>query len=286
YSATHAHPAHIEIPPSASAPRKGSDDMSEALDSPIMHTPSSSRPPPAKGILKNAVRRPSGPLTGDERQGGSERNQDHLTWDEEMIALQEIEKQEEQRMKIDEPKTPFVRYDALNDVVLSGESFLSYVPKFDLEQDHPPRSPSTPRSSAPGTPSTTSSHPRRPSSSSSTSSRSTSFSLPNHPGIIRPGPRSTSPAVPAVPGPKPSAPQARSGELEAPISLGATHANTAANAGEVFTDSDEEDKSPEAIAHREAFKRMRKGHYANEADAIARAKALMEKEEESMNVDG
>ena len=44
-----------------------------------------------------------------------------LTWDEANIALTELEKEEESRMKIDEPKTPFVRYDAERDVVLGGE---------------------------------------------------------------------------------------------------------------------------------------------------------------------
>jgi len=56
-------------------------------------------------------------------------------------------------MKIDEPKTPYVRYDAENDRVLDGESALSPqsgavlttdVPEFDLRNEgttHSPRSP-------------------------------------------------------------------------------------------------------------------------------------------------
>jgi len=42
-----------------------------------------------------------------------------LTWDEANIAETEIGK--DSLMKIDEPKTPYVRYDAEQDLVLGGE---------------------------------------------------------------------------------------------------------------------------------------------------------------------
>lgn len=46
-----------------------------------------------------------------------------LTWDEANLAETEIGK--DSLMKIDEPKTPYVRYDAEKDLVLGGMSRLS-----------------------------------------------------------------------------------------------------------------------------------------------------------------
>jgi protein phosphatase inhibitor 2 len=57
--------------------------------------------------------------------------------------------------KIDEPKTPYVRYDAENDLVLGGElawapfqerKLTTDVPGFDLRAGQTPRSPITPAS--------------------------------------------------------------------------------------------------------------------------------------------
>jgi protein phosphatase inhibitor 2 len=63
------------------------------------------------------------------------------------------------------------------------------------------------------------------------------------------------------------------------MGLGATHANTAANAGEVFTDSEEE-RDPEAKARHQEFKGKRKEHYSREAAiAMRQARELMEKED-------
>jgi hypothetical protein len=45
-----------------------------------------------------------------------------LQWDEENIALTEIQK--DSLMKITEPKTPYVRYNALTDEVEGGPSIL------------------------------------------------------------------------------------------------------------------------------------------------------------------
>ena len=126
---------------------------------------SSTRPAPARGILKNPLRRPSymggeeAARTDEERQepqeGRARVNEQYvklslvialwvdpglvlmksgLTWDEANIALTEIQKDSlmsvqltrcrykaDENRKIDEPKTPYVRYDAENDLVLGGE---------------------------------------------------------------------------------------------------------------------------------------------------------------------
>jgi protein phosphatase inhibitor 2 len=63
------------------------------------------------------------------------------------------------------------------------------------------------------------------------------------------------------------------------MGLGATHANTAANAGEVFSDSEEE-KDEETKARHQEFKGKMKQHYSNEAAiAMRQARELMEREE-------
>jgi protein phosphatase inhibitor 2 len=63
------------------------------------------------------------------------------------------------------------------------------------------------------------------------------------------------------------------------MGLGATHANTAANAGEVFSDSEEE-RDPEAKARHQEFKGKMKQHYSKEAAiAMRQARELMEKED-------
>jgi protein phosphatase inhibitor 2 len=114
-----------------------------------------------KGILKNAP--PANP------------NQNtRLQWDEANIALTEIQK--DSLMKITEPKTPFVRYNAMTDEV---EGFSNdTIPNFSLDGKSPVSSPTSSEPQAiPG------SH-RRDSvelARSGSSSRSTSFSLPNLP---------------------------------------------------------------------------------------------------------
>jgi protein phosphatase inhibitor 2 len=63
------------------------------------------------------------------------------------------------------------------------------------------------------------------------------------------------------------------------MGLGATHANTAANAGEVFSDSEEEGDE-EAKARKREFKGKMKEHYSREAAiAMRQAKELMAREE-------
>ncbi|KAI9462061.1 hypothetical protein F5148DRAFT_1214450 [Russula earlei] len=120
--------------------------------------PSASKP---KGILKNAP-----PPPGAAAQ--------HLQWDEENIALTELQK--DSQMKITEPKTPYVRYNAeLDDV--EGD-----IPTFDLGRSSAPSPPpATPSPIEPPSPRRASfSAGKRPGrSSSGSSSRSTSFSLPS-----------------------------------------------------------------------------------------------------------
>jgi len=100
--------------------------------------------------------------------------QHSLQWDEENLALTELQK--DSQMKITEPKTPYVRYNAELDEV-EGD-----IPAFELGRSSAPTPP--PASPSPvGPPSprrasfSTGTRPGR--SSSGSSSRSTSFSIPS-----------------------------------------------------------------------------------------------------------
>jgi len=115
-----------------------------------------------KGILKNAPPAP-----------GAAAQQHSLQWDEANIALTELQK--DSQMKITEPKTPYVRYNAELDEV-EGD-----IPVIDLGAPAPSPPPASPSPIEPPSPRRASfSTGKRPGrSSSGSSSRSTSFSLPH-----------------------------------------------------------------------------------------------------------
>jgi len=159
-------------------------------------------------------------------------------------------------MKITEPKTPFVRYNAETDEVEG----MSDIPTFHL--DSRSRSPSNPSYSNPVSPILSSPPPieseqpaqsRRASfgnaavrptgSGSGSSSRSTSFNLPN-----------SSEAVSAVRG-------QGDGEMGEEVEFG-------------------EEMDEETAARHAAFVRARGRHYSNEAEAMKRAQQLMDEEDD------
>jgi len=199
--------------------------------------PRSASHPKPKGILKNAA--------------GSGNQPHNLQWDEENLALTEIQK--DSLMKITEPKTPFVRYNAETDEV-EGD-----IPNLDLSGRYSalssnPTSPTLTSSPFEGNASGPSS--RRASlcrsgsgsgrSASANSSRSTSFSLP----------------------------------MEAKGEITTDHRDP----GEEVEFEEEMDE--ETAAKHAAFVRARGRHYSNEAEAMKRAVKLMEEEDdtESANV--
>lgn len=70
------------------------------------------------------------------------------------------------------------------------------------------------------------------------------------------------------------------------MELGATAANTAANSGEVFSDSEEEMDEETKARHKE-FEKKRNSHYSKEAAfAMRKAKELLQKEEEEEEDEG
>ncbi|KAH9942564.1 hypothetical protein B0H21DRAFT_750952 [Amylocystis lapponica] len=197
-----------------------------------------------KGILKNA---PPNPGTA----------QHSLQWDEENLALTEAQK--DSQMKITEPKTPYVRYNAETDTVegdipsldLNGVNGRIASPDSSLRAQSPSNSSTgaTGGGSAPSSRRTSFSSAGRTSTpsgrpGSGSSSRSTSFNLPN--------------------------------EARDVIQLDGRQPGD-----EIEFD---EEMDEETAAKHAAFVRARGRHYSNEAEAMKMAKRLMDEEDEAESI--
>ncbi|KAG8863753.1 hypothetical protein FRB96_007590 [Tulasnella sp. 330] len=207
-----------------------------------------------------------------------------LQWDEENLRVTEIGK--DSLMKIDEPKTPYVRYNAETDTVEG----MTEIPPFSLEPTS--RTPSVPNSPLPPTgdlnSATVSTSPTAiseiaglvaaaPTAPSSGTQRRTSFS------------RSTS--RPGSGGGGMSRSSSRSTSFHLPVGESA-NVNTrdqSASPHHISTDAipvtpgeieEEEDMDPATAAKHAEFVRARGRHYSNEAEAMKRAQQLMADEEE------
>ncbi|PAV21245.1 phosphatase regulatory subunit glc9 [Pyrrhoderma noxium] len=205
-----------------------------------LHRASTSQTKP-KGILKNAPVANAGPGTPGSGQ--------HLQWDEQNIALTEIQK--DSLMKITEPKTPYVRYNAETDEIEGdipdldlgrvGGSLAEYATS-PTEMKRSSRG-TTPEPSENGSRRTSFSSVGRPSvsgrSGSGASSRSTSFSLPAE-------------------------------------TIGKEIRGASGERGEVEI----EEMDEETFAKHQAFISARERHYSNEAEAMKTAHKLMAEEED------
>ncbi|KAJ7246563.1 hypothetical protein B0H12DRAFT_1021178 [Mycena haematopus] len=194
--------------------------------------PRSASNPKPKGILKNTPQVPG--TTGHS-----------LQWDEENLALTEIQK--DSLMKITEPKTPYVRYNAETDTV-EGE-----IPNLDLNGQYVWTNGSTPASPVLMSPSSTGADASGP------SSRRTSFSSNGRSGSV----------------------SGRSGSASGRSGSGASSRSTSFNLpnearGEIRADGREtgeeveldEEMDEETAAKHAAFVRARGRHYSNEAEAM------------------
>ncbi|QRV72520.1 hypothetical protein RhiJN_00534 [Ceratobasidium sp. AG-Ba] len=224
---------------------------------PLVHSPSSAAAQPKpKGILKNAL--PSPGL-----------NNTRLTWDEENLALTEVQK--DSLMKITEPKTPYVRYNAETDEV---EGF-SNIPAFNLDS-RPARPNSTevaqtPSTSIPPVPEDAPAPPVPPAPLSRKSS-----------GASEPPPmssRRTSFTTPPVP--------ARTGSASGSSSRSTSF--LAGDRGEVRQlqgqhgergEVEEDEMDEESAEKHAAFIKARGRHYSNEAEAMKRAQQLMAQDDD------
>ncbi|KAI7961190.1 hypothetical protein MJO28_001679 [Puccinia striiformis f. sp. tritici] len=185
------------------------------------------------GILKNKL-------------GQQESRSPHLTWDEPNLALNDLNR--DSTMKITEPKTPFVRYNAETDEVMNLES----IPDFDLGR--------------------------------ASSTASTLTQLVNNSGQE---PMTTearlNPEIPLIPMRRFSSSSSRrgSGSTERRQVLVQPPVGPSSTAGDDALDDEDEgaDLDPDARAKHDAFVRARKGHYGNEAEAMKKARELAEKDD-------
>lgn len=171
--------------------------------------------------------------------------------------------------KILEPKTPYVRYDAENDLVLSGELAqndleLELISLFSPPPDVPGFDLAHVNGSGPSIPTLPGLDDFPPLSSHA----STSSSPPNGAGPSLPSSRSTSFSLPPS---DPSDPNSR------PTVVRST-AGSSNGGGEV--DEDDDEMTPEQEEKHRAFVKARGRHYSNEGEAMKRAQALLAKEDE------
>ncbi|TFL00669.1 hypothetical protein BDV98DRAFT_569396 [Pterulicium gracile] len=213
--------------------------------------PRSSSQPKPRGILKNGGATSPGPPNHN------------LQWDEENLALTEVQK--DSLMKITEPKTPYVRYNAELDEV-DGE-----IPAFDLNGNyiHPSQ-----RAQSPTYFTGNELVPPSPTGAdaSGPSSRRTSLSSTGWPGSAGGGSTSDSQVRPTTPGSSRSTSFSLPSEARKNLQLGEGE-----RGGEVEVDEEMDEETAEKHA---AFVRARGRHYSNEAEAMKRAQRLIDNEEE------
>ncbi|KAJ7228208.1 hypothetical protein GGX14DRAFT_554311 [Mycena pura] len=208
--------------------------------------PRSASNPKPKGILKNAPQTPGTPGAVG-----------HLQWDEENLALTEIQK--DSLMKITEPKTPYVRYNAETDTV-EGE-----IPNLDLNGQYVWTHGSNPASPT-MSPSSTGADASGP------SSRRTSFSSAGgQPGSVSGRSGSAS-------GRSGSGQSSRSTSFNLPNEARREIRADARPTGEEVEFDEEMDE--ETAAKHAAFVRARGRHYSNEAEAMKLAARLLSEEDD------
>ncbi|KAG5651148.1 hypothetical protein H0H81_009720 [Sphagnurus paluster] len=217
----------------------------EVIEEPpyLPRLPRSASHPKPKGILKNAPQTPGTPSHS-------------LQWDEENLALTEIQK--DSLMKITEPKTPYVRYNAETDEV-EGE-----IPRFDLDGQYIPPSRDNPEVSSPTEMSVSSTG----ADNSGPSSRRTSLSSVGRSGSIS--------------GRSGSGTSSRSTSFSLPNDARREIRADSRDPGEEVEFDEEMDE--ETAAKHAAFVRARGRHYSNEAEAMKRAAQLMDEDDDEAEV--
>ncbi|GAA5982208.1 hypothetical protein JCM11641_006226 [Rhodosporidiobolus odoratus] len=216
----------------------------------LHRAPSHSTSARPKGILKNARSSSStNTTTQSTTQPPQEGTRERLAWDEENLSLNEVNR--DSTMKITEPKTPYVRYNAETDEVMD----LDQIPGFSLgSTSFAPSSSSTPSAN--------------PSASNPTSPSSASFAPSAGDDGSRRGSEASEKMV----------------RVERSDSFGREGGSTGAGSGQGMDaegterdgDSDDDELADEeTLEHRKQFAQSRKRHYSNEAEAMKRAQALL-----------
>jgi len=202
-----------------------------------------------------------------------------LQWDEENLALTELQK--DSLMKITEPKTPYVRYNAETDTVESGTRIPSFLtsPLTNLHTLKPnPRFRPIPLATPdiPGL--DLSGHQALPSpivrAQSPVSSTGADHSGPSS----RRTSLSSASGRPSVSGRSGSGSSSRSTSFNLPGEARGEIVGARGERGEEVEVEEEMDE--ETAAKHAAFVRARGRHYSNEAEAMKRAQRLMEEEDD------
>ncbi|KAG8832907.1 hypothetical protein FRC17_000349 [Serendipita sp. 399] len=223
--------------------------------------PSASHARP-KGILKNAQSSTGSvnsistastaiPGTTSSPNHSASQSSQHLTWDEENLALTEVQK--DSLMKITEPKTPYVRYNAELDVVEN----MGDIPSFDLnrgQSSNPttPTSTSFPTESPKADPALLADEKAQTEANTNANARRPSFSVPNTTGR-------------------------RSNSTSGSTSSRSTSFHLPDEERKKFQRNSDE---PSAAAKHAEFVKARGRHYSNEAEAMKRAQQLLKEEED------
>ncbi|GHJ88469.1 hypothetical protein NliqN6_4871 [Naganishia liquefaciens] len=299
-------PSHIEIPSSGMngttvENAKADVEMQDGGASPVRdeHEVNRRRAPNGPFTpLGDPSFKPRGILKNSRSQSGSEqmltldpqaRPGEHLHWDENNIALTEIER--DSVMKIDEPKTPFVHSDPGKDVLDIDDDFSLSSPSARRDSAGPSSAsgmdgPTTPNgvnwqatfdpAIVAANTARNAGHPRPPgfphvagtdslTADSDHATMAQALESPPHPPVRRrtssTGTNSRSASF--------SLPGQKSGhQMSGHVSPG----------GEVAEDDEDEPLNPEDNEKHKEFKQKRKGHYSNEAEAMRLAQSLMAQE--------
>ncbi|EST09483.1 Protein phosphatase inhibitor 2 (IPP-2) [Kalmanozyma brasiliensis GHG001] len=257
------------------------------MSSPRHSPPPSAAAPKPKGILKNsAERRPS---QGEALSQDDDANR--LQWDETNLTLHEIEReQQEARMKIDEPKTPFVHGTSLNPV---GDEDM-----FELDGAAPSTSSGSRRSSSAAdqlAANTSANAGRAPGEGLGLAVGLDAADLANgmggtasgSEGQVRPGSARSTSRSPSFSLP-PKSPSSRRSSSRSATAAAADdqRSDVRQQAHDMDVDGaddgavEEEDADPETQAKHAAFAAKRNQHYGNEAEAMKIAAALAARDDD------
>ncbi|GAA5991395.1 hypothetical protein JCM10908_003291 [Rhodotorula pacifica] len=263
-------------------------DQNMPSASPPARKPSHSSAIRPRGILKNA--KPSSSSSSDAAAPShttTTTGHAGLAWDEANLSLNDLQK--DSTMKITEPKTPYVRYNAETDEVMD----LDQIPGIslgttsfgtdssNLSQFLDSRNPSSSSSSRPDLNSNP--PPASPGSSSSRRASTARRSSEGSEKMVRlersasdlAASHSHAHAHSEVGGP-----EAQGSSSSITKGVGGTGEDVVVPAAVDSDDSDEDDADEETIEHRRQFAQKRGRHYSNEGMAMKQAAALLAQEDE------
>lgn len=304
------------------------------MSSPRHSPPPSAAAPKPRGILKNAhngvpsseeflQQQEQQSISNDDQQAQAQaqaQNGPHLAWDEGNLILHEMEReQQDPRMKIDEPKTPFVRSASLGPMMDDDPNFDLLDNNNQLQQQQPSSSQHFAESSSSSAASVTGQPynvARRSSAAEvlAANTKANAGGAVSQPGVsvavgldsvdlnnINPSTISNTRSRDSTPSSSRRGTESRSPSFTLPNSRRSSAAGGEQRSREgvrkelsenrmdvegddqqegAFDDEDDEEQSEEVKAKQDAFARKRNAHYGNEAEAMRIAAALAKDDED------